>query len=658
MDSFAQRLAARFKSKKKLESGNTVYVYSPRQVALRNSEKAVRLEKLRGKIGELRTQVRKDLSSDDPDTALAALAVALIDHTYERIGNDGSAEERGHYGVTGWQKSHISFGKGRATIRYIGKSGVKQKKTVTDAKILAALKDAYEGCEGDEIFTHSLGKVGASKVNAYLKKFDVTAKDLRGFHANLEMQKALRDIRSSAGALPEDPKAREEQLKKEFKQALKRTSEAVGHEAATLRNQYLVPKLEEMYLKDGTILGKMKAASIVAFRYKQASLKTLDQAWVKKMRGDFLILMKNLPRVSNYVDAKKLREAFTYYSKTFKEFLFDELLNPRRKEGLHDLEALRKEGWDFYLELTSYPLFGTPVKELSEEQIFARYNDKKADWEKRIKARAQKFWKRVRDTLNVRTSPISVTTPDTDRQVIEGFQVLIKGFTGTSQDDWQIDALSKFREALKLYRRNASRVPWMLKHQLPLELNFLEELSRGGNYDGQVIRVFALSSTGESYKWLTHVIAHEMGHHLHKSLDASAQEFWSTAIRQDYGPLDIAPLLRVWPTSTKYSHSFVRDMSDTDPVLALQVDVLSGGFEGDSKWESREDFQDALDSGQTTVSVPKHPITGYAGKSPEEAFCEALGLLVAYGPAAVLEQVRHWLTLTIPGEVRLAHIPG
>lgn len=269
MASFAQRLAARFKSKKKLESGNTVYVYSPRQVALRNSEKAARLEKLRGSIRHLRSQVRKDLSSEDPETALTALAVALIDHTYERVGNDGSAEERGHYGVTGWQRSHISFGKGRATIRYVGKSGVKQKKTVTDARILAALKDAYEGCEGDEIFTYSLGKVDAGKVNEYLKKFDITAKDLRGFHANREMQTALREVRTSAGALPDDPKAREDQLKKEFKQALKRTSEAVGHEAETLRNQYLVPKLEEQYLKDGTILGKMKAASIIAERFRR-----------------------------------------------------------------------------------------------------------------------------------------------------------------------------------------------------------------------------------------------------------------------------------------------------------------------------------------------------------------------------------------------------
>lgn len=399
----------------------------------------------------------------------------------------------------------------------------------------------------------------------------------------------------------------------------------------------------------------MSACKRVVRRYKQARLRTLDQAWVEKMRKDFLTLMKNLSRVSNYSEAKKLREALVYYAREFKEFLFDELLNPRKKEGIYNLEGLRKDGWDFYLDLTGYPLLGSPTKELSEELIFTRYFAQKDAWEKKVKTRAQKFWKRVKDTLDTLTDPISVVTPDTERQVLEGFQVLLIGFN--PEESWHTEALAKFREALKLYRRNASRrIPWLLKNQLPIELDFSEAMNRGGFYNGHLIHVFAFSSTGENLEWLTHVVAHEMGHFLYKHLSDSAQEFWSTAIRQDYGPLDISQLLRVWPISTKYSHSFVNDMSDKDPVLALQVDVLSGGFEGDSKWESREAFQDALDSGQTTVSVPKHPITGYAGKSPEEAFCEAVGLLIAYGPATVHALIKHWLSIVIPGELRFARL--
>jgi DNA topoisomerase-1 len=255
---------ARYKKKFLTEKGNTVYEYSPRQVARRNNQKAERLEKLNKNIGKLKAQVKKDLSSGDPDKALAALAIALIDHTYERVGNNESAGE-GHVGVTGWERGHISFSKGKATIKYVGKSGVSQKKTVTDKAILRALRDAYEAAEdGESIFQHDTGTVDAARVNAYLKRFNITAKDIRGLHANREMREALKAIRK--GALPEDSKERKVQLKDEWKKALEMTAKAVGHEASTLRSQYLVPGLEDEFLKDGTIMEKMKKASSLALR--------------------------------------------------------------------------------------------------------------------------------------------------------------------------------------------------------------------------------------------------------------------------------------------------------------------------------------------------------------------------------------------------------
>lgn len=253
------RVAARFKDKKKLESGNTVYVYSPRQVALRNNAKADRIEKLRKSLGGLRKKVKKDLHAKDTKTKLTALVVALIDHTYERVGNDESVEERGHFGVTGWQKKHISLGKGRATIRYVGKSGVKHEKRVDDVSILPALKEAYDSAEKetDGLFSD----VTAQSVNEYLREFDITAKDLRGLHANREMQERLVSIRSKGPTLPKDRKKRDKILKGEFLEALEGASKAVGHEPSTLRSQYLVPSLEELYMKDGTVIQKLNEKS-------------------------------------------------------------------------------------------------------------------------------------------------------------------------------------------------------------------------------------------------------------------------------------------------------------------------------------------------------------------------------------------------------------
>lgn len=257
------RIAAKYQDKKKVKSQDgsdtVVYEYGPRQIANRHKEKAERIQKFLPKLPGLRSKVRKDLGSKDAKTRLTALAVGLIDHTYERVGNVDSAEDNGHYGVTVWEVRHVRFKGDKAEIHYTGKSGVKHVKTVDDAKLVAALKTAVEGkkpdarvlCEGDECV------VSASDVNEYLKPYDITAKDLRGMHANDEVQQALRKIRSDGPALPHARKEKDEILKAEFKKAIEQAAKAVGHEATTLRSQYLAPAIEEAYLHDGTVADRL-----------------------------------------------------------------------------------------------------------------------------------------------------------------------------------------------------------------------------------------------------------------------------------------------------------------------------------------------------------------------------------------------------------------
>lgn len=264
----AASLVARFKEKKKNPNGgDPIYLYSEKQVAERNKAKAERLEKLSGNIHKLRAQVKKDLKSSDGKTALTALAVALMDETAERVGSEASAagnlNDKGeaHFGVTTWKTKHISFKGNTAVIKYTGKSGVKHEKKVADAAIVSALKKAHESCKDGSVFCTEEGKVTGTTVNSYLKAFDITAKDLRGFHANNDMREALRAVRSKGGKLPTDKKEREKQLKDEFKEALETVAADVGHEPSTLKNQYLTPGLAEKFLENGEVMKGMKAAS-------------------------------------------------------------------------------------------------------------------------------------------------------------------------------------------------------------------------------------------------------------------------------------------------------------------------------------------------------------------------------------------------------------
>lgn len=1098
----AHRVAARYKSKKKVKKQDggemTVYEYSDQQIARRNNEKAKRIEALSKDIAALRKQVFKDLASKDTKTALKALAVGLMDETYERVGNESSAKD-GHFGVTGWAKKHITFGKGKATIQYIGKSGVEQEKTVRDPALLAALHKAYDGVKDGCIFSPESGKVTAEDINAYLQDFKITAKDLRGYHANDVMRERLKEIRKRA--LPKDKKEREKLLKAEFKSALEATAAMIGHEAATLRSHYLSPGIEEIYIKSGevpvkftdrtfrdrkaaetcpscksrnvnklpsgevecldcgeswyqgdysndklplekldksltwggdtywcplsvdtfvhfttksraqqivesrkllmqppyekfggdaiyavsTVFGKVvpgtqtthtkatqedplvailfktrtipdrayieevlwdrdmdlqgakvvsagkglsmiksspvkisdqdmvvygakyqpktsrivvrhvlarairidkhrarelakeleaviaqkargsqplgnrmlvpaapyditavdgeslgpmyvqlravetdspyyvvdggfgfhqryqtpvvivnvngsmpgdtlsraaKARQVqsqiypvlihelthaadkyskgvgnkmtpeeardneayynnpsevraymqevvdevegnlkhwaklqgafgpgkgleymlklsptwkdisphwternrrlvikavaqvlddaedlktVTARFLGATTIKIDGPWVDKLRKEFLMLMKNLPRVKDYATAIELSNAFKRWNNQFNEIFFKQFLN-RSLKYEHDIsdstrdyldQKLREPGWSFHIEM-SLPI-SRADDYWSPEARFHQYQEKVGTWEKRLRRKAQVFWKGLKDAIDFyenhlekhpdKKTPSSMRTdvPVTEKTTLEGFQVLIRGYNQDNETNRK--GLESFKEGLKIYRKKASqRLPILLKRQLPVIVDFEFVLDKGGTYnrDG-TITFYASSLVSKGPFWASHVMAHEMGHHLWKtSLSGGAQDFWTTAIRGDYGDLNIQEVVDKWPGDA-WAFEFSRVIGDTDPILALQMEAIGGKRDGPN---SKEDFQKLLDNGQTILKVPKTPISGYASKSPEEAFCEAIGLLVTYGPNAVHEKIRHWLDVVLPGQIKTAQNYG
>lgn len=243
----------RYKEKKKLDSGNTAYVYGPRQIQRRHKEKAERLDKLQDKMSNLRKKVRQDLFSNP-----VALVVAIMDKTAERVGNSSSAKN-GHFGVTTWRKKHLQFKDGKAIIRYVGKAGVKQTKEISTKSIVSVLKKISKGLGPEqELFPD----VQAKNVNEYLKTFEVSAKDIRGFHANDKMRCLLKKIRSEGPKLPFSRKEKDAILKRELDQALQEIAKEVGHEASTLRNQYLVPGLVDNYLHSGEVMARMKQARV------------------------------------------------------------------------------------------------------------------------------------------------------------------------------------------------------------------------------------------------------------------------------------------------------------------------------------------------------------------------------------------------------------
>ena len=395
----------------------------------------------------------------------------------------------------------------------------------------------------------------------------------------------------------------------------------------------------------------------IATRYLQAGSMAFDLKAIDKLRKDFLILVKNVPKVvSQMKDSydwtllEEFRQVVRRYRVAFHQLVFEELPkavkndpNVRSDEEQQSiLRSMRDSGWAFYGALE------WPARMDSHNAVTA--------WDKKVRRKAQEFWKDAKRTLDwyqrLRNSQgVPMSTPD--RLVIEGFQAEIIDYD--ESDDYHRQGLERLKAGLSTYRQRARKtVPWLIQHQLPLEVTFDISLTKGGSYHGKYILLYALSGDMKDPARVTHIMAHEMGHHLFKHLSSGSVDYWNTAIKQDYGPLDIRDVLAKWPGNVT-SSGFAESIAQSDPVLSLQLDGLSQGH-GDKQYWRKEDFQEALDGGLTTLSVPKTPITGYAGKNPEEAFCEALGLLVAYGPRAVHEKIRHYLEIVIPGKIKLARI--
>ncbi len=194
----------------------------------------------------LKRKINKDLSYGDEKDFLTALIILIMLKTSERVGNGISSEERGHFGVTEFERKHIEiYDKGLIVFEYKGKSGVEHFKIIQDKRLAEYLFIAIENSPSKKVFTTSDGfKINANRVNRYLSDFDITAKDIRGFSANRMMHNKLSKIK---------PEETEHKRKIQFNKIAKEVAQNVGHGSATLQKHYLIPEIKDKFVNGGKI---------------------------------------------------------------------------------------------------------------------------------------------------------------------------------------------------------------------------------------------------------------------------------------------------------------------------------------------------------------------------------------------------------------------
>lgn len=218
------------------------------------------------------------------------------------------------------------------------------------------------------------------------------------------------------------------------------------------------------------------------------------------------------------------------------------------------------------------------------------------------------------------------------------------------------DKLAKVREVLRAYHQAAqARLPLLLRGQLPIHLVFGCD---SGDWDHAAsygttsldVCVGSIIDTSDGVQ----ILAHEMGHHVYRTfLSRDDQLLWKMVISGDLGTVDLREILKRSKPGEKFPDP---SWAKTNPVLYLQLEALRY----DGTWQTRgirttEDLEEALGGmANPIVSVKRKPVTAYGATNDEEAFCEAVGLLVGYGPKALLPEVRQILRIILPG-VRTAY---
>lgn len=231
---------------RKMKDGGKVA--SPAELKRRWDKKKEHISKLAESIRSLRYNLTRDIKSDNEKVKLTALAISVMDKTAERVGNYKS-EDNGHLGVTGFSKENVKVDGNTVYLNYTGKSGVDHDKQFSDELIASAIKQAIRNSPSEYIFCTSDGtRISPDRINVYLSKFGISAKDIRGYNANKWIVEKLKKIDH------DDIGDTEAKRKKKFNKVLKYAAMRVGHGASTLRTHYMMPELEEQFIGHGKII--------------------------------------------------------------------------------------------------------------------------------------------------------------------------------------------------------------------------------------------------------------------------------------------------------------------------------------------------------------------------------------------------------------------
>jgi DNA topoisomerase-1 len=237
--------------------GRKQYRYHARWRAVRDEAKFERMVEFARTLPLMRARVAIDIGrAGMPREKVLATVVRLLETTLIRVGNDEYAKQNGSYGLTTLRNRHASIRGRKLVFDFKGKSGVKHRIDLEDARLARIVKDCQE-LPGRELFTYltedgEVRSIGSCEVNEYLRAIageDVTAKDFRSWAATILAAIAFETFPPAAG---------ERALKRNVRQATAAVAEMLGNTPAVCRKCYIHPAIVEGYMA-GTLTPALAA---------------------------------------------------------------------------------------------------------------------------------------------------------------------------------------------------------------------------------------------------------------------------------------------------------------------------------------------------------------------------------------------------------------
>ena len=188
-------------------------------------------------IQKLQTQLTKDLRLKNENTQLTALAIQIMKYTADKIGTCNLDDSTSKFGVTNYQCKHFTID---GTLIHLKHNY--NDKYFSDAVCSRQLQLLIKRDKGFIFQSNDGFVVLPNTIARYLRKFNLTSKDIRGHKANKHIMIELSNRQG---------KIHKAERQIVFDSCLCTVSNTLDITPELLRRDYLLPKIEDTFIAKG-----------------------------------------------------------------------------------------------------------------------------------------------------------------------------------------------------------------------------------------------------------------------------------------------------------------------------------------------------------------------------------------------------------------------